>query len=370
MTMQTLRLLGAAAALGLGMSLFSGAAQAADASNMLNDALKAAKELEGAGSAAPKPGAQSGAPPEPLADNPAPAPVPSDAEEVEYDAAEGALEFKSPSGVKVVADFYRRSMKNQGWTDHPTPIAKDNFVVLDFSKGAQRIELTVMRMGDRSEVSLKGDALKGSDSAGERPAASPTPEVELTAEEVGGLPVPSPRSASGSESSLFRSGVNAQTPASVASVVAFYRRELGKRGWTERADKASVRDDGALLAFNSPGGPAVLKLDRDGSDTTVLLSVRDRASALKSPLWPKPGQIKIAFGNITGKAAEVTVAGKKVRIAAGAGTNAPDGPTLDLPPGKHDFALKSGGRELIDAASEDIWMMMVGPGGLLAVQAY
>lgn len=359
-----------ARAFALGFSLIAGAAFADDASDMLNEALKAAKSLDAGGGAAPRPAAETGAPLSPRADNAAPAPVPSDAEEVEYDAAEGALDFKSPSSVNKVADFYRSAMKDQGWAVHPTPIAKDNFVVLDFTKGAARIELTLMRMDDRSEASLKGDGLKGAVAAGEASAAAAAPDAALTVEEVGGLPVPAPHSLSGSESSLFRSGVNAQTPASVAGVVAFYRRELGARGWTEHADKAAVRADGAELAFNSPGGPAVLKLGREGSDTTVVLSVRDRASAIKSPLWPKAGQIKVAFGNITAKAAEVSVAGKKIKVAAGAGGKAPDGPTLDLPPGKYDFTLKSGGRELIDAGPEEIWVMMVGPGGLLAVQAY
>jgi hypothetical protein len=48
----------------------------------------------------------------------------------------------------------------------------------------------------------------------------------------------------------------------------------------------------------------------------------------------------------------------------------PDGPTIDLAPGKYDVALKSHGHETVEAGPEEIWIVMIGPGGLLAVQAY
>jgi hypothetical protein len=184
------------------------------------------------------------------------------------------------------------------------------------------------------------------------------------------LPVPAPHTLAGSERTPFRTSVNAETPAGIAAVVAFYRSELGKRGWAEQVGKTSVRDDAAELIFDSPTGPATLMLTRDGANTTAQLTVRDKAAAMKSTLWPKPGQVKVAFGNMTDKAVEVSVAGKRVKIAAEAGRGAPNGPTLDLAPGKYDLALRSGEHEAIEAGPEEIWIAMVGPGGLLAVQAY
>jgi hypothetical protein len=322
-----------------------------------------------------------GVPLKPLADNKTPAPLPSTAKEVEYDAAEGVIEFMSPSSVKQLVEFYRSAMTALGWSAEMTPINSDTMVAVDFVKGQARLSFTVVSMGDETQVTAHGDALAAKTDAappgdqaaapsGDQAPAAAAAEPELTVEETGGLPVPAPHSLSGSESSLFRSSADARTSASLAAVLAFYRRELAKRSWTEHAEKAVVKADAAELAYDSPGGPATLKLGRDGDETTVLLSVRDRATAMKSPLWPKPGQVKLAFGNMRDKAAEITVGGKKVKVAAGAGKNGPDGPTLDLAPGKYDLALKSGGHETVDAGPEEIWIVMVGPGGLLAVQGY
>jgi hypothetical protein len=78
----------------------------------------------------------------------------------------------------------------------------------------------------------------------------------------------------------------------------------------------------------------------------------------------------VAFGNISDKAAEVVFNGKAIKVAAGAGAKGPDGPTADAAPGKYDLALKSGGHETLQAGADEIWIVMVGPGGLLVVQAY
>jgi hypothetical protein len=308
-----------------------------------------------------------------LANKDVPAPLPSTAEDVEYDAAEGTVEFTSASSVKELADFYRVQMKGLGWELLPSVVNRDNMVVLELRKNQDQLSVTVMRMGPSSQVTMRGSALVGETtvaaSTGDG-ANGDAQNVELSVEEVGGLPVPAPHSLSGSESTLFRITANARTSANLNTVLAFYRRELGKRNWTEQTDKAQVGADSATLFYEAPVGPATLKLGRDNNETTVDLAVRHKSEAMKSPLWPKAGQAKLAFGNMTDKAAVVTVAGKSVRIAAGAGGKKPDGPTLDVTAGKIDMALKSGGHETIEAGPEEIWMIMIGPGGLMAVQAY
>ncbi|HEY5217214.1 MAG TPA: hypothetical protein VIJ17_10035, partial [Pseudolabrys sp.] len=56
----------------------------------------------------------------PLAGNDAAVPLPENAEDVE--SANGRLEFSSPSNVKSVADFYRSTMKRQGWNSQSSVI--------------------------------------------------------------------------------------------------------------------------------------------------------------------------------------------------------------------------------------------------------
>ena len=344
------------------------------AKDALSKALNDANALKAPPAAAQPPGA----PTEPLAplfDNKIPAPMPSTAEEIEYDAAEGSLDYTTASTVRQIADFYRAAMKPLGWSEHRSPINKDNMVVLDFSKDkATRLSFTIMRMGDRTKVSANGSPLVSAEAAPAGSAAAGASDPELSVEDSGGLPIPAPHSSSGSESSLFRHSANASTAASIAGVVAFYRRELAKRNWKEAADKAAIKPDSAQLAFTAPEGPAVLKLGRESGETTVLLSVRDDAKAAKSPLLPKPGQVKLMLGNMRDKAAEVTINGKPTKVPAGAGAKGPDGPIVELAPGKYDVALKTPGQptqhENVEAGPNEIWMMMIGPGGMLSVQAY
>jgi hypothetical protein len=47
----------------------------------------------------------------PLAQSNAPVPLPDTAENIDFQAADGKLEFDSPSSVKALAAFYRAAMK-------------------------------------------------------------------------------------------------------------------------------------------------------------------------------------------------------------------------------------------------------------------
>ena len=169
----------------------------------------------------------------------------------------------------------------------------------------------------------------------------------------------------GSSSTMFSKSVNFSAPNSVADVVAFYRTELGKRGWTE--NDAKITDTEAELAFTAPEGPAKLTVKRNGdmSDAELTLTLKDAAA--KSPLAPKPGKVKILFGNMSDQDAVVSIGGKKVKVPAGAGSKGPDGPSLELKPGNLTATMK-GAKESFKAGPDTIWMVGIGPGGLIVVQ--
>ena len=308
-------------------------------------------------------------------DSTPPIPVPADAASVNYDAEAGSLEFESPTDVKQLADFYRGEMKKLGWSEQPSVIHNDNMVQLQFSKADDELSFTLLKMGDHTQFSGEGPALaskaaSGSDSGGQAQTADAGSVVQLTAEDKDGFPIPSDHSASGTESTLFRKSVDVSVSANVSSVVAFYRTELGKKGWKEQADKSVVKDDAADLVFDSPDGPVKLQIKRNADLTTATLSTRDQAAASKSPLYPKPGQVKVMLGNITDKAASVTIGSKHVKVPANAGGQEPNGPTVDLAPGKITVAIKGAGTDSFEAGPDEIWMVMIGPGGILPVQAY
>jgi hypothetical protein len=328
-----------------------------------------------------------------LADSATPVPLPENAENVEFDGADGRLGFDSSSSVKAIAAFYRSSLKSQGWKERPSVINQANMVVMDFSKGGKAFSLTAMQMGPKVKVSADGAGLvmanpkmaakaDGSGASASNEPAKAADEV-LEAEPDSPLPVPSKRTMRsigtgkmpGSDAP-FRRELEASVPATLNSVLVFYRDELGKRGWQETAEGAIVKPDQVQLAFTSPDGPATLKLSRSKDETSINLAQKYPAAAAKAEMVPKPGQSKLLFGNIGKSDATVSINKQTIKIAAGAGgPQSPRPPMIDLPPGKYQYALKIAGgparNNQIEIGAGDTWGVMIGPGGdVLPLQMY
>jgi hypothetical protein len=319
-----------------------------------------------------------------LADSKTPVPLPETAEGVKFEGDGGHLEFSSTSSVKAVTAFYRASLKPAGWKEQPSVINQPNMAVMEFSKGGKSISMTVMQMGPRVNVSASGSALV---MAAAKPA--PIPEVQAKSAEPlkpdteSQLPVPTQRSSTSLATTKlpgtdtpFRRELEASIPAPLSDVLAFYRTELSKLGWQEKADGATVSAERAQIDFTSPQGPAVLKLGRARNETTVNLAQKNPDAAAKADIMPKAGQAKVMLGNIGPKEASFTINKQTVRIAAGAGgPQSPKGPMLDLPPGKYQYALRVSGRpartDTLTVAAGDAWGLMVGPDGdVLPLQMY
>jgi hypothetical protein len=299
-----------------------------------------------------------------------PIPMPAAVEDVEFDGESGKLEFYSTSSVETLATFFRTTLKPLGWKEETSVINRANMVVLDFNKEDKDLSFTIMQLGAKVNVSANGSGLITA-------AAEPPPPVapqDLEAEEMEGLPVPTLHTQSAGEKTPFRRALTASVPADLAAVLGFYRRELGKRSWKEETQGALVTAERVALAFTSPDGPAILKLGRKGRETTVNLVVRDQAAAAKAGILPKPGQAKILFGNAQGTEAVITIDKQAVKIPPGAGTKGPDGPTLDLAPGKYKYSFKAGsapaGSDEVEVGADETWGLLAGPGGVLALQMY
>jgi hypothetical protein len=304
------------------------------------------------------------------APNNIPVPLPPTSEAIEFNGNSGKLEFDSTSSVEALAAFYRAKMKALGWKEEDSVINRANMVVLDFTKGEKDLSFTIMQLGSKVNVSASGSGLIAA-------TINPTVPVaaqDLEAEETGGLPVPTLHTMSEGNKSPFRRALTASVPAELSAVLAFYRRELGKRDWKEATQGAIVTPERVALAFTSPDGPAALKLGRKNSETTVSLVVRNQAEAAKAGILPKPGQAKILFGNALNAEAVVTIEKQAVKVPPGAGTKAPDGPTLDLPPGKYKYAFKIASlpaqTEEVEVGADETWGLLVGPGAVLALQMY
>jgi hypothetical protein len=324
-----------------------------------------------------------------LANQTTPVPLPETAENVKFDGAEGKLEFDSLSSVKALAEFYRGVLKPLGWREQPSVINKSTMVVMEFSKGGRELSFTAMQMGPKVNVSADGSGLvmanaKPGTKSGQAPAASDAKTVvqDLEAEPDSALPVPKQHSMSslgtgklpGTEIAIRRE-LDASVPAELGSVLAFYRGELGKRGWQESAERAIVKPDQVQLAFSSPDGPATLKLGRSDGETTVKLTQKIPGAAAKADIMPRPGQARLMFVNVGDSEAALTINKQTIKIAAGAGGPHSKGPTLDLPPGKYQYSLKVAGRPIqnnaIEVAADDTWGLMIAPGGeVMPLQVY
>jgi hypothetical protein len=315
-----------------------------------------------------------------LAGSDAPVPLPSTATNIEV--GDGKLEFDSTSGVQSVADFYRSVMKQQGWQSRRSVINNANMVVLDFTKAKKNVSFTIMRMGPKTNVSAKGSALESAVKPADTVTASNAQAVEqpavataedLEPEDNSGWPVPKRHTMVANEKTPFRRELTSDVPLRLTDVLGFYRKELGKLGWTEDSGKAVVAQDNASLAFNTSEGRAALKLTYKNGVTSVSLATRNPDALAKSEMAPKPGQAKLALVNPNPGEVTVTINKKTIKVAPGVGTKGPDGPTLDLPPGKHKFSVRQGGKSYSDeiaVGAGEVWGLMFGPGGALPMKVY
>jgi hypothetical protein len=153
----------------------------------------------------------------------------------------------------------------------------------------------------------------------------------------------------------FRVELKAEVPAELNDVLAFYRTELGKRGWQEKPEGTMVAVDHALLVFASPKGPGTLTLDRAKDETTVDLVQRNTEVAAKANFLPMPGQARLIFGYLVPDVATLAINDEIIEIAGGA--NHPQ--MLDLPPGKYAYTLLVSGRRVrtdsITVAAGEAW---------------
>ena len=268
------------------------------------------------------------------------------------------LSFIAPNSVADIVAFYRTELAKRGWKETSAKVS-DNDAELAFTAPTGPGRLTVKRNGEDSEAELGVGPDAGK-------AVSPAGSTALVAIEKNGLPLPDGLGNNGSSSTAFSKAVNFSAPNSVADIVAFYRAELTKKGWKE--DAAKVDKKAAELSFTAPEGPAKLVVTRNGDMSDAELTLNQKAKAAASPLAPKPGMVKLVFGNMSDKAADVSIAGKHVKLAAGQGAKGPDGPTLEVKPGDFTAAMKGAEKQTFTAGPDEIWMIGVGPGGLIAIK--
>ena len=206
-------------------------------------------------------------------------------------------------------------------------------------------------------------------------AASDTATAQAADDDsVTGLPRPKPWLLTTAKDTMFIKAFHVETPLDLAAVLRFYRLALSKRGWSENGG-AVVEPGGAVIAFTTSDGPALLRLTRQGDRTIADLSLRKPADP-KGAILPMPGQVRLLLGNATDEAAVVTINEQTIELAARAelteaparGRKSPDGQEINLPPGKYKVSLKlaSGAAQNreFEVAADETWGLLAGPAGV------
>lgn len=195
--------------------------------------------------------------------------------------------------------------------------------------------------------------------------ASCSQEPLTAADPHADMPVPKRSGHTGSFTSKSVNGIEAPlrlelkatVRADLSDVLAFYRVELGKRGWQEMPEGAVVDAEHAQLAFASPKGPATLKLGRAKDETTINLVQRNTDAAAKADVLPKPGQARLIFGFLAPDVASLVINDQTIKIAGG--VNHPQ--SLDLPPGTYSYGLLLSGHRVrtdtITVAAGETWSL-------------
>lgn len=360
-----------------------------NAMQQMTDAILAATGEAVAEAAKPKPEPkkdEDDAAPPARSDTETPIPLPQSADNVGFDGNAGTLNFDSPSSVAALAAFYRKALKKQGWAEKRSVINRSNMVVLNFDKQGKTLSFTIMQMANYTTVDADGSGLVRQAAA---PAAAPivtgsidvpepaeaAAEAQLVTEDLNGFPIPESHTSTQSGETKYRSERQTTVPAPLKSVLAFYRRELPKRGWKETGG-AIVSGDRAMLSLASEKGQGVLTLSRQDDETAVSFIEKREAEAKKAGILPKKGQARLILGSMSETPATVTIGKRTIKLAPGMGGGArPDGPMLDLPPGHYTYSVAVAGappeKDEVAVAEGEAWALVVGPaGGAMPLHMY
>ena len=191
--------------------------------------------------------------------------APDDATELVFDQNRPYLNLVSAGTLDATREFYNKQLLASGWkalsasdATAKWPNAKLETSASYYDRGNNRpIVLSMQRRDDKTNVVIKV-----------APFALPQ-ELEA-GEEIYAVPRPKLANSAGGTSGSNEREMHAYLAAEVGPVLAFYRRELAARNWTEETQGAVINLDDVTLNFSSADkGTAVLKLGHKYDLTTV-----------------------------------------------------------------------------------------------------
>ncbi len=216
-------------------------------------------------------------------------PFPPAATDIVFDENRPYLGCIAPAALDATLDFFRKELAAIGWQPLTAADAAGHWPNATLSETIENgvrayythedsesfyrqkpIMLTLQRRPDGAtgvDIQIASFAL---------------PQTLEADSEMAGLPRPKPvKGSQGSgDANSVRRRSDVAAMAELAPVLAFYRRELSARGWTEEAAGAVVTSDNVALNFSSADQTATLKLSRKYDLTLVTLVTQVKESAL------------------------------------------------------------------------------------------
>src|SRR5215204_4504884 len=216
-------------------------------------------------------------------------PFPADATDIVFDQHRPYLGCIAPLAFDATLDFFRKELAAIGWKPLSTADATARWPGAELSETVQNgtrayythddgdgfyrqrpIMLTLQRRDDgRTGVEIRVAPF----------ALPPTLEADS---EMAGLPRPKPtktaKSTGGSDS--VRREMEVAVIAELPATLAFYRRELASRNWTEETNGAVVTPDNVTLNFSSAEESATLTIGRKYDLTVASLATQMTEAAL------------------------------------------------------------------------------------------
>jgi len=216
-------------------------------------------------------------------------PFPPDATDIVFDENRPYLGCVTPAALDATLDFFRRELAAISWQPLTAADAAGHWPNAILSETVENgvrayythadsesfyrqkpIMLTLQRRADgRTGVDIQV-------------APFALPQTLEADSEMAGLPRPKPAKGSQGvgDANSVRRKIDVAAMAELAPVLAFYRRELGARNWTEETAGAVVTPDNVTLNFSSADQTATLKLSRKYDLTLVSLATQVKEAAL------------------------------------------------------------------------------------------
>jgi hypothetical protein len=255
-------------------------------------------------------------------------PFPPDATDIVFDQHRPYLGCIAPLALDATLDFFRKEMAAIGWK----PLsASDAAVRWPNSELNEKIENGVRAYythddGDgfyrQRPIMLallrRDDGRTGVEIRVAPFALPPTLEADS---EMAGLPRPKPtktaKSSGGSDS--VRRQMEVAVIAELPATLAFYRRELASRNWTEETKGAVVTPDNVTLNFSSAEQTATLTLGRKYDLTVVSLVTQVKEAALAARARAKKEADAKFMSDAAAMAKQMIAADEARRVAQAGG---------------------------------------------------